>query len=702
MNESALLSPDEAAPKVAEVFEEGSRCSIAAREDRAFQSGWFPLGHVSLASGAPSENLTIEYLTILVSNGAFEWRLPEATESRNKLSECLGLGEKNDNVDRALADIASIGVRIGLLHPIFDPASLEEMPFHRSTTVVSDTSGVLQGGLGFVARHLPEARIKIPAIVQMEIVNFAHRFLSLRRSGKERRRVHELIEHLKSQGGQRTLVRLEIQADTEIERTWLLGDPLRSAFQPERDDELSNLNISAPIAAYVDRLILEAARHHQAQSGPGHGVRLLTGDQGLARMALAEGILPLYFRPVEAADFFGRRLTGQTFDPFTGHIRRTPLPAVLWELATTFGSARLENESGRTFTLSALGEGPSWSPYHSVDDLLWCRSAAAGGPGDSSSHPSGPPGAGLSGRFEPSGEAAFEGPSGNESPAAGRAVRPRPSRDAGSESSGEAGRRTPNAGFPQFDVGRLLRLICALDDEQEMNQLQVTELLEARHSRGRDEYRRFLSSANLVSVTNGNWRAEPSLGPVSAALRNERIGELRDAFREAPSFSTFADRIERSTVGRTVDLSDLGRSTATYRTLGEITLLCAPVRGEGVYPTPAAPAAAAFGQVALERFSELDRGDGLVSTGAWLESLIRENGIHPEHARRLLDEASAQGILRRFTEGSTTQIRFDDHKVHVLRTESGMPVVRPVHLYRGDYLIPGKGSVSLRIEGPIP
>ena len=668
MNEGALMSPDEAASKVAEVFKDSGRCSIAVREDRAFPSEWFPLGNVALASGDPSEDLTI-----LVSSGAFEWRLPEVTESRNKLSECLGLGKENDNnVDRALADIASIGVRIGLLHPIFDPVSLEEMPFRRSTTVVSDTSGVLQGALGFVVRHLPKARVKVPAIVQVEIVNSADRFFKLRRApakGKEGRRVRELIEHLKSQGGQRTLVRLETQPDTEIERTWLLGDPLRSAFQPERDGELANLNISVPIATYVDRLILEAARRHQAESGPGHRVRLLTGDQGLARMALAEGLAPLYFRPVDAADFFGRRLTGQTFDPFTGEIRRTPLPAVLWELATAFGSARLENENGRSITVSALGEGPPWSPYHSVDDLLWCRSAVADVADESPAPPPEPPGAGVSRH---------------------------------SELSGEAGRRTPNAGFQRFDVGRLLRLICALDDGQEMNQRRVMEILDSRNPRGGSEYRRFLSSANLVSVVNGNWRAESSIRSVSAALRNERVEELRDALREAPSFAAFANLIEQSPVGRTVDLSGLGRGATTYRILGEIMHLCAPVHGEGVYPTSATPTAAAFGQVALERFSELDRGDGLVSTGDWLESLIRENGIHPERARRLLDEASAQGILRRSTEGSTTQVRFDDHVVHVLRADSGDPVVRPVHLYRGDYLIPGKGSVSLRIEGPTP
>ena len=718
------MSPAEAAPKIAEVFEGAGRCSIAAREDRAFPGGWFPLGYVSLASGNPRDDLAV-----LLGNGAFDWRLPGAPESKSKLSECLGLEKENDNVGRALDDGASIGVRTGLLHPIFDPASLEEMPFRRSTTVVADTSGVLQGALDFVVRHLPKARVKVPAIVQMEIVNSTDRFFKLRRArrGNERRRARELIEHLKSQGGQRTLVRLEVQGDTEIERTWLLGDPLRSAFQPERDSELSNLNLSVPIPAYVDRLILEAARRHQAESGPGHRVRLLTGDQGLARMALAEGIPPLYFRSVEAADFFGRRLTGQTFDPFTGQIRRTPLPMVLWEIATAFGSARLENEDGESFIVSALGEGgPSWSPYHSVEDLLWCRSTVARASGDPSNRPPGQPAVDLSGRSDPSSAvvcgrmrailnfwddafarsdpsiAAFpEAPPGDESPA-GRSRQPQPAPDAGPEVASAGGRPARRVGFQRFDVGRLLRLICVLDDEQEMTPLRAMELLETLHPRGRDEYRRFLSSANLVSVVDGHWRAEPSTGLVSAALRNERIRELRDALREAPSFSVFAAGIERSPVGRVVDLSYLGRATTTYRTLGEITLLCAQVRGEGVYPTPATPDAKAFAQVARERFSELDRGDGLVSAGAWLESLIREDGIHPERARRLLGEASDRGFLRRFTEGSTLQVRFDDHVVHVLRSDSGEPVVRPIHLYRGDYLIPGKASASLCIEEPGP
>ena len=107
--------------------------------------------------------------------------------------------------------------------------------------------------------------------------------------------------------------------------------------------------------------------------------------------------------------------------------------------------------------------------------------------------------------------------------------------------------------------------------------------------------------------------------------------------------------------------------------------------------------------IASRRFSSLDReGHGLVATGEWLESLIRDEGIHPEVARRLLDEASEAGLLRRSTEGSTPQLRFEDRIVHALRTDSGQPVVERIYLYRGDHLIPGKASVSLRIEDPTP
>ena len=679
---AVLVSPNQAASRIAEAFRREPYCRMHVQEQRAFQGRWLCLGAVSLSPSTLDDG--DEQRDAALASTAFEWRLPDAETVESELASLLEVKQEGNDyskIARALDQTASIAVRAGLLHPVFDPATIEEMPFRRATTVVSDTSGVLQGALDFVVRHLhPAARVKIPAIVQMEFVNFSDRFLEIRRSneakahrnrnGKSRSRLHranELMEHLKSQGGQRALLRLELQADAEIERTYLLGDPLRDAFQRDRDSALRDLNISVSVPAYADRLILEAARHHQAQSEPGHAVRLLTSDQGLARMAMAEGMMPLYFTAVKYTDLFGARLTGQTFNPFTGDVHGIPLTRVLWELATAFGAARLQWEDGGAITISALSDGMSWSPFHSVDDLLWFSAEEAAN-GTASTSRADTPVAGL--RTE----------------------------TAGREATTDAGRTIRNVAFQRMSVNSLLQLICALDDSQVLDTAQVVTLLKVRSARSKDEYRRFLLSADLAEIDGDRWMATPLVRHLSAELRNENAAALRDAFLKAPSFAAFDTHIAQSEIGHPIDMSNLSRSAATYRTLGELTLICASV-GRKVYATPAHPAPGPFAQIALRRFRDLDSGDGLVATGRWLESLIQHDGIHPEIARRALEQANEEGLLRRSTEGSTMQTASDNLVVHVLRADDdGMPIAMPVHLYRGDYLIPGKASVSLRIE----
>ena len=674
---AVLVSPSQAASRITDAFKSESPCHVQVQEQRAFKDDqWLGLGDVSLpldALDGDGEQRDAE-----LASAAFEWQLPNMDTVKSELASLLEVKRDDDRIPRALDQTAAIAVRTGLLHPVFDPAGVEEMPFRRATTVVSDTSGVLQGALDFVVRHLhPAARVKIPTIVQMEFVNSAHRFFSIRRSNEEKARRNrggnnggkllragELIEHLKSQGGQRTLLRLELQADAEIERTYLLGDPLRNAFRPDSDSALRGLNINVSMPAYADRLILEAARHHQAQSEPGHAVRLLTSDQGLARMVLAEGMTPLYFTAIKSTDFFGARLTGRPFNPFTGDICSIPLTQVLWELATAFGAARLQWEDGGAITISALRDDTSWSPSQSVNDLLWFTVHEADGIAPTS-RPDSP------------------------------AVR---TETAGREKTTVVKHTTRKVSFQRMNVNSLLRLICALDDNQRLDDLQVAALLDVRSSKSVDEYRRFLLSAGLLEIDDHGWMAAGSLRLLSVALRNENTAALRDVLLEAPSFASFDALLATSTVGRPVDMSHLSRSAATYRTLGELTLTCASVGGT-VFVTPERPEPAHFSRLALRRFGELDGGDGLVATGRWLESLIQHDGVHPEVARRALERTSEEGLLRRSTEGSTMQTDFDSHVVHVLRVEAGTPFAMPVHLYRGDYLVPGKASVSLRIEG---
>ena len=228
---------------------------------------------------------------------------------------------------------------------------------------------------------------------------------------------------------------------------------------------------------------------------------------------------------------------------------------------------------------------------------------------------------------------------------------------------------------------------------------QVEELLGASIN----EYRRFLQSGDLIGWVTDMWTAGKRIPFLSAALRNERIDEVKETLLEVPSFAAFADLLQQLAPNETLAGRELGRGLATYRVLGEVTLLCATVGGSRICATPNIPDQKEFARIALRRFSSLDRNhNGLVATGEWLEALIQHDGIHPETTRRLLDTASETGLLHRSTEGSTTQLRFSDRVVHVLRTESGLPLVAQASLYRGDYLISGKASVSLRIEGPTP
>lgn len=675
---SLLKSPREADRLIAKLFGNSKKCSVYVREDKAFQGDdWLSLGSVALfqdtSGGIPATVSAIR-------KGSFEWELPSTDSVERELVKLLAIKDvpkSAPKIRRMMDAIAAIGVRAGLVHPRFDPHALEIMPFRRSTTVVADTSGAIQGGLDFVARYLhPAARIKVPAVVQMEIVNFADRFMSCRRATRIRP-MDILIDHLMSQGGQRVLLRLELSADTEVERTFLLGDPLRSAFQKESDPDLSELNLSVAVRSYADRLILEAARQHQAQSNFGHKVQLLTSDQGLARMALAEGIAPLFFNSVVAKDLLGSRVTGVTLNPFTGSMNEVSLTAVLWEFATAFGSLKLVTEGGEhSIQISAFGDGLSWSPYQSHADLLWCDTSIV----------------------DPSATdtATVEG---SPSPASGEpSVDQGPSNAPEQVNSSAKSAPSPSVAILRPKIEKLFQLIVALDDERKLSEDSAQQRIGAKAAGGLDEYRRFLTSGDLISLKDKEWVATDALTKVAIAIRSGSPTDLLASLQVVPSVRRLTDELKSLSIGHVWDIGDFARGQSTYVTLGECTHICASVFGKGVFPTPSKPKVSDFAVIASRRFKELDRGDGLVATGAWLEALIEKDGIHPEVARDLLEDASVKNLVRRTTEGSTLETSFDKHIVHVLRYRDGKPRVDAIHLYRGDYLIPDKSSVSLRIE----
>ena len=690
MTSKTLKSPDGTIADIATLFQDSSVCTISVHEDCAFsENKILPLGTITLFP----RTTTLEDCQQAVRLGSFEWNTPEQAEAEKLLSSCLSIGQMKsegkrktaeEKVRRILDSMGSIPVRLGLTHPIFDPLAIEGMPFRRATTVISDTSGVIQGALTFVARHLhPAARIKVPAVVQMEVVNLADRFLRNRRASKPRE-VDMLLDHVNSQAAQRVLLGLELHSDVELERTYLLGDPLRGAFQREEDQELRELNLSVPIRSYADRLILEAARQHQSQVSIGHPVTLLTSDQGLARTAIVEGMAPLYFHAVKASAFFGRRFSGVGYHPFAGTSCITSITDVLWDLATAFGRATLHNEDkSRSIIVDAIGEDLAWAPYHSHDDLLWVEVA----PGEAASS--------AGGETRPSGQEQSEG---------GQSVVDREPSSEGSQAAAarvSTARGAAKSALHKFSVGRLLRIIDRLETLQAMPPSAVMQALGVRRENSTRDYSRFLMTGNTIAIENGQWVALPEIIPVAAALRNGDADELRAALRIFPMYRSVETFLEECEAGKPADLSQFGRATSTCLTLAEITQLGVNIVDLGFFPTLTRPDDQAFADLGQSAYSCIEQEDGWIATGRWLERLVTEFGVHPCVARVRLQTASERGFIRSMTEGSTTETQFDRHALRVLAVMEGVPVVKTEYLYRGDFLIPGKSSSSLKIERAI-
>lgn len=671
MSDQRLSSPTDATDLIAGMFDNGDICTVSVREERAFEKSEFlSLGEIRLF---PHE-ATRKHRASAVKRGAFEWITPERQTTAERFEELLGVASvtpcakrraEQDKVRRIVDMLGAIPVRLGLGHPVFDPHALAAMPFRRPTTVVCDTSGVIQGGLGFVSRHLhPMARVRVPAVVQMEIVNMADEFLRIRRAS-DPKRPDLLISHLNSQAGQRALLLLELYSDVEIDRTSLV------------EDSVVGLNVGGRIRSYADRLILETARRYQSQVTAGHPVTLLTSDQGLARMALAEGMRPLFFRAAKADAFLNRRLTGTNLDPFTGELYTVGIPAVLWELATNFGRARLESaDRSHTLIVDAIGENLAWTPYHSYDDLLWISPT----------------------RGTPDAAAIYDSP-----------VSSTPDDDDATEAAAQsrsAPRQQPDAGpkpspkplFYRVGVDPLFRLVDALETDQRLPIASVAATLGVSVLSGTGEYRRYLLSGRAITTNEESWSAAPSLTPLAIALRSGDSNDLRKALRSFPSYAMLEGLLTEQRVGNPLDVNLFGRAKSTCVALAELTGIGASVHGAGFFATPAEPDDRSFATVAVSAYDRLEPGGGWVATGRWLEELIVRDGIHPDMARLRLQTASERGLLNRFTEGSTTETGHDRHRLTVLDAAAGPPYVKTAYLYRGDFLIPGKSSSSLKIN----
>lgn len=702
MTDFHLFAPQDAAKMLAGLLLGSGRAALTVQEDKAFLNG----GHWSLGQVEVYGDLQDpKDLTQAVNYGAYDWQIPALDTARSELLTVLGIVEPDgtakdavkeayrkttSRVDRVLDTVAAASTRLGLAHPVLDPKAVEGMPFRRSTTVIADTSGVLQGGLDFVARFLhPSARLKVPAVVHMEVVNQADNYMKRRRANKINTSA-TLLDHLLSQAGQRALLRLEMRSDTEVERTPLIGDPLRNAFHRDTDQEWSELNMSVPLRSYCDRLILEAARQHQTHASPGHPVVLLTCDQGLARMALAEGVDPLFFNAIPASAFFGRKLVGTNFHPFDARLYSVPLSHVIWELATAFGSARLTSEDGsRWLEVAAIGSHLSWTPMHSRNDLLWMRWEGFD-PADLTEAGSMDPQARPVAAQRPA-----RAPKALKSPLETKAAVPKRAPKA----SAPRAPRLSADGLAYYRLApeRALTIAWDLATAGVISERAAGDIAKVATPSALGEYKRFFLAGDFIRVAGESWEATDHANLLFLSLASADVRALEEALSRVPVLKNVFEAVRSAPTGEPFNLPVPDRALTTYRTFAELVCLAAPIGETGLFPTPNRPSLKQFVDLAMTRFEELDAGERFVAVGAWLEALIRQDGIHPEISRRLLDEAVASKLIGRSTEGSTTDTRHDKHAIRVLRATPVGPMVQTVHIYRGDFLLPDKSSSSLRL-----
>lgn len=677
--------------------------TLSVNETIAFGEDWLDLGSMTVHPEPPPQAPFGSFdIAAALRFGAYEWRLPPQQVAEANLQNALGGAKKADDAKKWLHEGLQDAVRrLTLLWPTFDADSVARLPFRRPTTIVPDTTAITQGGLDFVGRFLgPWARIKVPAVAHMEVDNHVDNYFRVRRDRKHRgeRNARALRHHLISQGAQRTLLRLQFDRSVEIDRGDLGADPLRGIISQTSDTEDKNLGLQEVTRSFADRLIVETARRFQTQVRTDHPLFILTSDQGMARMAMAEGLGVMFFEARSSPSVYGKVLTGCVGHPFVErrlhHVSATEL---LWELAVSFGAARLASSRG-CFEVHAMPEsglGAVWQPMHAREDALWGlfrestkEKSAAGLPQGSPVDVAVPE------------EKRTSGASGQELLAKDGAQKRAGGRD-GRQMGASSARKSalPSYGFTPNKMFKLIWFIC---EHRKITRDEGQRTLEVTWQDEYLRYERFLSSGGLIIVEGDEVSAAPSLQRLKSALAGGDLGSALGELRAVPSYDALLrDLGARRAVQRDdPSLPVAQKALVTYLMISEALGAVVEVRDVGIVCTDAAvdpPAFAALARTVYEKLA-LETGSEWVLTGKWLEDLATAHAVHPVVARRLLGEAREAGHIEVYFEGSTPDQRFDAHALWILVSGVDVPQLVKRPLYHGDFLVPGTAAVRLKVK----
>ena len=344
----------------------------------------------------------------------------------------------------------------------------------------------------------------------------------------------------------------------------------------------------------------------------------------------------------------------------------------------TFGSARLVSSVNETtYEVASIGEGATWRPFHSYEDLLWTKRSPI---------PEEP----VAGQLFPKDE--------------GVSLEKDSPRDVGGrddDAMEERARRvTPRSltGAYSFNSASMLNLMAKLESTGSLSDEEGLAIAQVKTDSAYGQYYKFLMAGHFAGREHRRLVKTDLLDQFIKAMKEQSYTEMNTFLVGVPAFRQFSNKLELGSP-LTQEASGLRKvAFPTHCTLAELCCVGVRIPGDGIYGTPCNPTPADFVPPALQAYEEVRAGEDFALTGAWLECLAKRFGVHPVYVRQRLSEAHQAGYLHRYFEGSTPETRYDNRNIHVLWIDEETPVVRKINLYYGDFLMPGRASVSIKLS----
>lgn len=704
----------EAAHEVDQFCERNRSCKLQVWNRGLFlKDGWLNVGSVELPPLVNSGNSNFEEpkYPIRPSEGHYLLWMESEDKLRSdffKIAEVKAAPESWQTVSEILQDALR---RTLLLQMQFDRDSIARLKLGKPCSIVVDTSAIRQGAGSFLLRNCqPFARLKVPPVVTMELEEKAHQFLKLDRKPQNKPlNDNQKMKLLEAQAGSQGPFRFlqQAQADDRIvfEPAVSQSEPIRSIFQKNTDNDFQNLAFSEVNRGFADRLILESARDHQRNFGSYYEVMLLTSDEGMARLALAEGIGVIHFVAHQVLPPFDRKLAGAHYTMLNDGIQSIPLQSVLWEFATTFGAARLLSEEGEELRVQNHPLASPWSPANAKEDrlevysvefnltdTLTVGSLLAEKPLDDAVRA----------------EMVLQGdpdvlPQTDNQVAEPVATLPKPKPNTGAQKKKSLAVKKPDSydfRGAMFSVPKLVSLVtCLIGGPLDRTRAAQSVGLSAPTSLF--YCLAFLRNMGAVRIARDMVELTNVGEQLYLALAQLNLEKLYEIFCESPSFSAFMSYLlglpAESDPNWLINSPIKQEAQKNYRDLADISgmLFASSTRA---YVTAKRPLMSEFAEMALGVHSSTKDIDGYSDSVFFLEG-IAGLGVHPTNARRLMREASKEGMLHVSYQGAMPRVDRNGSQVLVLEINDGQPVARRYMLQKGDFLSEGHASLRLKVEG---